>query len=96
MTTARTYKLQSTTRRPCCGADRIMLDIDTAKAWAVVTYKCHASFTITNGEITVAGVCHAGTNLAAYLMNAETMGPRPKTIRSGPEPACGNNVDEPQ
>ncbi|MUZ53075.1 hypothetical protein GOZ97_07665 [Agrobacterium vitis] len=73
MTTARAYKLQSTTRCPCCGADRIMLDIDTAKTRATVIYKCLASFTITNGEITVAGACHAGTNLAAHLMNAETM-----------------------
>ncbi|MCE6073433.1 hypothetical protein [Agrobacterium vitis] len=72
MTTARAYKLQSTTRCPCCGAVRIKMGIDTAKAWAAVTYKCKASFTITNGEITVAGVCHAGTNLAAHLLNEET------------------------
>ncbi|MBB4005846.1 hypothetical protein [Allorhizobium taibaishanense] len=76
MTAARAYKLQSTTRCPCCGADRIVMDIDAAKTWATVAYQRHAGFTVKDGEITVTGICHAGTNLAAYLMNAETMGPR--------------------
>lgn len=70
------YSVMDTNPLQCCGADSIPQDIDTVKGWAVVKYKCRALFTIENCEITVAGVCHAGTNLAAHLMNAETMGPR--------------------
>ncbi|HBF32698.1 hypothetical protein [Rhizobium sp.] len=71
MTTRHAYKLQNTARCPCCGSDRVEMELDLAAGHGTVTFGCKASFTIANREIIMAAPCQAGTRLAADLLNKE-------------------------
>lgn len=74
MTKAHMNKLQNTSRCPCCGADRIEMELDATNGHATVTFACKSSFTIANHQIIPASPCHAGTQLAAHLLNYEING----------------------
>ncbi|TWD58152.1 hypothetical protein FB480_101907 [Agrobacterium vitis] len=74
MTPRHANKLQNTNRCPCCGSDRVEMDINIAQGCATVAFGCKASFTIANREIIMAAPCQAGTKVAVMLLNKEVGG----------------------
>lgn len=71
MTKRHAHKLQNTDRCPCCGSDRVEMELDIAAGLATVAFGCKASLTIANREIIMAAPCHAGTQVAVMLLNKE-------------------------